>query len=53
MEKGRVCWRSWETSALPGGELFQAQLLGTDAAETMTVLKQSSQAEVSIYSLSG
>lgn len=34
-------------------ELFQAQLLDTDAAETMTVLEQSSQGEVSIYSISG
>lgn len=34
-------------------ELFQAQLLDTDAAETMKVSEQSSQREVSIYSISG
>lgn len=34
-------------------ELFQAHLLDTDAAETMTVLEQSNQGEVSIYSISG
>lgn len=34
-------------------DLFQAQLLDTDAAETMTVLEQSSQGEVSTYSISG
>lgn len=34
-------------------ELFQAQLLDTDTAETMTVLEQSNQGEVSIYSISG
>ena len=37
----------WERDA------FQAQLLDTDAAETMTVLEQSSQGEVSMYSSSG
>lgn len=37
----------WERDAL------QAQLLDTDAAETMTVLEQSSQGEVSMYSSSG
>lgn len=54
MEKGRVCWRSWETSALPGGKrTVSGPAPGTDAAETMTVLEQSSQGEVSIYSISG
>lgn len=37
----------WERDA------FQAQLLDTDEAETMTVLEQSSKGEVSTYSSSG
>lgn len=54
MEKGTVCWRSWEPVLyLSKRGLFQALLLDTGAVETMTILEQISQGEVSMYSISG